>query len=256
MASGLGLASTFVASMLAGRGCVESLSRHIQRMRNGSGSVAISADGGVLVWAAKDAQVARSTDHGATWVKVQGMPDPQKVPDWSQIGMRLASDRVNPKKFYAYDLQGGSAYMSDDGGAHFKLTTRVLTSLPEYNLVVGSLQAVPDFEGHVWATGGKDLFRSTDGGQTFKTISSVDESYAVGFGKAAPGQKYPAIYLSGKVNGVSGFFRSDDEGANFVCINDDAHQYGGSNVIIGDPRVYGRAYIAPGGRGILYGEPK
>ena len=64
------------------------------------------------------------------------------------------------------------------------------------------------------------------------------------------------LYLSGKVNGVSGFFRSDDEGANFVCINDDAHQYGGSNVIIGDSRVYGRAYIAPGGRGILYGDPK
>lgn len=37
---------------------------------------------------------------------------------------------------------------------------------------------------------------------------------------------------------------------------DDAHQYGGTNLIIGDPRVYGRAYIAPAGRGILYGEPK
>ena len=54
----------------------------------------------------------------------------------------------------------------------------------------------------------------------------------------------------------SGFFRSDDEGSSFARINDDAHQYGGSNVIIGDPRVYGRAYIAPGGRGILYGEPR
>ena len=223
---------------------------------NGSGSLAVSADGGVIVWAAKDAQVARSTDHGATWVKVQGLPDPMKVPDWAPLGMRLASDRVNPKKFYAYDLQGGSGYVSEDGGAHFKLTTRALTSLPEYNLIVGSLQAVPDFEGHVWATGGKDLFRSTDAGQSFKTVSSVDESYAVGFGKAAPGQKYPAIDLSGKVSGVVGFFRSDDEGASFVRISDDAHQYGGSNVIIGDPRVYGRAYIAPGGRGILYGEPK
>jgi len=58
------------------------------------------------------------------------------------------------------------------------------------------------------------------------------------------------------VGGVTGFFRSDDGGASFVRINDDAHQYGGANVIIGDPRIYGRAYIAPGGRGILYGEPK
>ena len=108
----------------------------------------------------------------------------------------------------------------------------------------------------MWATGGKDLFRSTDGCQSFKAVSDVEESYAVGFGKAAPGQKHSAVYLSGKVNGVTGFFRSDDEGGHFVRINDDAHQYGGSNVIIGDARTYGRAYIAPGGRGILFGDPK
>ncbi len=223
---------------------------------NGSGSVAISADGAVLVWAAKDAHVARSTDHGVTWVKVQGLPDPQKVPDWAPIGMRLASDRVNPKKFYAYDLQGGAVYVSDDAAAHFTLATRALTSLPEYNLIVGSLQAVPDFEGHLWATGGKELFRSTDAGKSWKTISDVEESYAVGFGKAAPGKKYSAIYLAGKVSGVEGYFRSDDEGAHFVRINDVAHRYGGSNVIIGDPRVYGRVYLGPGGRGIVVGEPK
>ena len=56
--------------------------------------------------------------------------------------------------------------------------------------------------GHGW----QGALCSTDGGQSFKTISDVDESYAVGFGKAAPGQKYPAIYLSGKVSGVVGFF--------------------------------------------------
>ena len=81
-------------------------------------------------------------------------------------------------------------------------------------------------------------------------------SPAVGFGRAAPGKSYPAIYLSGKVSGTAGFFRSDDQGASFARINDDAHQYGGSNVIIGDPRVFGRVYVAPGGRGILLGEPK
>jgi hypothetical protein len=84
----------------------------------------------------------------------------------------------------------------------------------------------------------------------------VDEAYAVGFGRPAPGQEYPAIYLSGKVDGVGGFFRSDDGGASFARINDDAHQYGGTNLIIGDPRVYGRVYVAPAGRGILYGDPR
>ena len=110
-------------------------------------------------------------------------------------------------------------------------------------------------EGHVWATGGKELFRSEDGAKTFVEVANVEESYAVGFGHPAPGQRYPVVYLSGKVSGVTGFFRSEDMGASFARINDDMHQYGGANLIIGDPRVYGRVYVAPGGRGILYGEP-
>jgi len=70
------------------------------------------------------------------------------------------------------------------------------------------------------------------------------------------GTRLPAVYLSGKVAGVTGFFRSDDAGKSFVRINDDAHQYGGTNLIIGDPRVYGRVYLSGHGRGVLYGEPR
>lgn len=223
---------------------------------NGSGSVALSADGSTILWAARDAHASVSTDRGKTWVASKGLPDPVKVPDWSQISLRLAADRVNPKVFYAYDALAGRAYVSHDSGANFEFTTGVLTSLPEYALIVGSIQAVFGQEGHVWATGGKELFFSSDGAKTFSEAPNVEESYAVGFGRAAPGRTYPAVYLSGKVSGVAGFFRSDDQGANFARINDDAHQYGGSNVIIGDPRVFGRVYVAPGGRGILLGEPK
>jgi hypothetical protein len=169
--------------------------------------------------------------------------------------VRLAADRVNAAKFYVYDAFAGKVYMSENGAATFELTSGALSTLPEYNLVVASIQTVPGREGDVWVTGGKELFHSTDSGQSFASIASVEESFGVGFGHPAPGQKYPAIYLSGKVGGVTGFFRSDDAGETFARINDDAHQYGGSNLIIGDPRVFGRAYIAPGGRGILYGEP-
>ena len=124
--------------------------------------------------------------------------------------------------------------------------------MPDYNLVVGSIQAVPEFEGHVWVTGGKHLFHSSDSGQTYSPADDVEEAYAVGFGRAAPGRKYPAIYLSGKVNGVSGFFRSDDEGATFVRINDDAHQFGGIGVMAADQNIYGRIYVTGTGRGLLY----
>ena len=223
---------------------------------SGSGSIAISADGASVVWAPRDALAARSLDRGATWARAEGLPQPDRVPDWAPAPLRLAADRVNAKKFYAYDARAGKGYVSLDGGATFRFTSGALQELPEYNLVVASLQAVPGFEGHVWATGGKDLLRSTNSGESYLTIPNVDESYAVGFGHPAPGKPYPAVYLSGKIGGVTGFFRSDDEGASFSRINDDAHQYGGSNLIIGDPRVYGRVYVAPGGRGILYGEPR
>jgi photosystem II stability/assembly factor-like uncharacterized protein len=223
---------------------------------NGSGCVAVSADGRTLFWAARDARPARSSDRGATWVTAKGLPDPVKVPDWAPLSLRVASDRVNPQKFYAFDALAGKVYVSRDGGVAFESAAGVLTALPEYNLIVASIQAVPGHEGHVWVTAGKQLFRSNDSGQTFSEVPQVEESYAVGFGLAAAGKGYPVVYLSGKVGGTSGFFRSDDQGSTFARINDDAHQYGGSNLIIGDPRVHGRVYIAPGGRGILYGEPK
>ena len=47
----------------------------------------------------------------------------------------------------------------------------------------------------------------------------------VAFGKAAPGQQHPAVYVVGKLGGVYGFYRSDDVGATWVRINDDQHQF-------------------------------
>ena len=45
-------------------------------------------------------------------------------------------------------------------------------------------------------------------------------------------------------------------GAAWTRINDDQHQWGWiGQVVIGDPRVYGRVYVGTNGRGILYGEP-
>ncbi|MES1182235.1 MAG: hypothetical protein ABUL60_00395 [Myxococcales bacterium] len=221
----------------------------------GSGNVVITAGGEAILWAARDARVAYSADRGAGWVAAAGLPDPAKIPDWAPLNLKLAADRVNGKKVYAFDALTGSAYTSADGGLHFEPAAHGLPTLPDYDLIAASLRAVPGFEGDVWLTVGKQLLHSTDEGQSFGAVAGVDGAYAVGFGRAAPGQKYPAVYLSGKVQGLEGVFRSDDGGASFSRINDDAHQYGGAQLVIGDPRVYGRAYITGHGRGILYGEP-
>jgi hypothetical protein len=222
----------------------------------GAGNVAISADGAVLLWAPRGARTAYSKDEGATWIGCAGLPDPKPSPDWAPWYLRLAADRVNPNKFYAFDAQAGVVYASDDGGAHFSVASSDLRSMPEYELQYAGFRAVQDHEGDLWITTKTELAHSTDAGKTFSKVSGVEEAHAVGFGRAAPGETYPAVYLSGTVGGITGFFRSDDGGSNFIRINDDAHQYGGAQLIIGDPRVYGRVYVAPGGRGIIYGEPK
>lgn len=221
----------------------------------GLGSVAVSADGAVILWAPRDTSAAFSRDGGKTWAPAAGLPPSTKVPDWAPWFLRLASDSVNPKKFYAFNALTGDVFRSEDGGAHFTASESVHT-VAEYDLHYATIKSVPDHEGEVWITTRADLNRSSDSGKSFSTISGIQEAHGVGFGKAAPGQKFPAIYLSGKINDQTGFYRSDDGGEKFVRINDDQHQYGGANVLTGDPRVYGRVYIGPGGRGIIYGEPK
>jgi photosystem II stability/assembly factor-like uncharacterized protein len=222
----------------------------------GAGSIAVSADGAVLLWAPMEGPVVYSKDKGTKWVVAEGLPAPDKTPDWAPVQFRPAADRVNPSKLYVYDTKGGQAYYSTDGGAHFTASPNGLPSLADYEISSGSAQATPGIEGDVWITGGKELLHSTDSGKNWETISGVTAAHAFGFGKAAEGKKYPALYLIGKVGEVAGFFRSDDAGASWVRINDDKHQYAFCHVIIGDPRVYGRVYVGTGGRGIVYGDPK
>jgi hypothetical protein len=60
------------------------------------------------------------------------------------------------------------------------------------------------------------------------------------------------------VTNVTGLFRSDDQGASWVRINDDQHQFGLGNgwihCMCADPRIYGRVYFGTEGRGIIYGD--
>jgi xyloglucan-specific exo-beta-1,4-glucanase len=210
----------------------------------GGGTVAVSATGGGrIVWSPQGIAVYYTTGGGKTWSASSGVP----------AGARVGSDRVNAMKFYAF--VAGAFYVSTNGGAAFTATSAA--GLPS----AGHFKAVPGREGDIWLAGGTTggeygLYHSTNSGASFTKLLNVDEADVVGFGKAAPGQTYVAVYVSAKIGGVRGIFRSDDAGAAWVRINDDQHQYGVTNTAItGDPRVYGRVYIGTNGRGIIYGEP-
>ncbi len=210
----------------------------------GGGTVAVAASGGgKIVWSPAGVGVYYTTSGGKIWKAASGVP----------AGARVGSDRVNASKFYAF--ASGTFYLSTNGGASF--VTGAAVGLPGS----AKLKAVPGHEGDIWLAGGNaggeyGLWHSTDSGQSFVKLTNLDEADAVGFGKAAPGQTYPALYVSAKIAGVRGVYRSDDGGLSWVRINDDAHQYAFTGAAItGDPRVYGRVYVSSNGRGILYGDP-
>jgi hypothetical protein len=168
--------------------------------------------------------------------------------------MKVVADRVNPRKFYAYDAANGIVYASTDGGASFTVATNGVPTVRDWTLIPPSVKTVFGNEGHLWLTTGSGLYRSTNSGASFVPINSVAGASQVSFGKAAPAQNYPAVFIVGTIGGVYGFFRSDDQGAAWTRVNDDQHQYGSIWSLAGDPKVYGRVYVGTSGRGIICGD--
>jgi photosystem II stability/assembly factor-like uncharacterized protein len=217
------------------------------------GSIAAAADGSAIVWSTVSNGVYYTTDNGSTWTASSGVPN----------GAVVISDRVNPNKFYAYSA--GNFYISTNKGAAFSQTAT--TALPVNNQPslfpspTINLKAMPGHEGDIWVAGGNNaegkygIWHSTDSGTTFTKLSNVQEADGIGFGMAAPGKSYMSLYAIAKIDGVRGFYRSDDQGATWMRINDDNHQYARVTTITGDPRLFGRVYIGTNGRGIINGDP-
>ncbi|MGW4913409.1 1,4-beta-glucanase [Streptomyces sp. NPDC004270] len=212
------------------------------------GPIAANADGSVLLWSfvhwdGTKYPAHRSDDNGATWTEIPSFPK----------GATPVADPADPTLFYAYDTDTGTLQASTDSGRTF---TARATGLPagdsQFQLV-----AAPGRSGDLWlSTKWNGLYRSTDGGVTFTKVASCWAAYTLGFGRAADGADYPAIYLVGSTETVTAVHRSDDEAGTWTRINDDRHQWGWTGqAITGDPRVYGRVYLATNGRGIQYGEP-
>ena len=177
--------------------------------------------------------------------------------------MRVIADKADPKLFYGIDFVESHLYVSRDGAQTFVPATA--KGLPSPLVRIGRTDreeqppfvATPGSAGDIWFLSGHRLYRSTDAGGTFRLASADDIGIELfGLGKGAPGRKDPAVYAIGTKANVPGVWRSDDGGASWLRINDDQHQWGlRFRAISGDPREYGRVYIATDGRGILYGDP-
>ncbi|MEU6183764.1 1,4-beta-glucanase [Streptomyces coeruleorubidus] len=208
------------------------------------GPITTNADGSVLLWSFGTGNPGfRSADNGESWSEIASFPK----------GAAPVADPVDPTRFYAFDTTTGTLHASTDSGLTFTARATGLNSGDtEFQLV-----AAPGRSGDLWLSlKWNGLYRSTDGGATFTKVSSCWASYTLGFGKAAEGASYPAVYMVGSTETITAVHRSDDEAKTWTRVNDDQHQWGWIGAAIsGDPRVYGRVYIATNGRGVQYGEP-
>ncbi len=232
----------------------------------GNGTVAVAADGSNLVWMPADPGVpaSYSADHGATWHASMGGPTQgNNASTFSNNGVVVRADRSNAQKFYLFNLQNAALYLSTDGGQTFTQQPSLSGNTPT------SFVVSPAAEGDLWITTYSGLYHSTNSGASFTAVlNSSNPTYALGFGMAASGQTYPALYLIGTLasdttctspNNVNqGFttatnciYRSTDGGQTFLRVNDYAHQYSNASYITGDPRVFGRYYLGTPGRGII-----
>jgi len=241
-----------------------------------AGSIAVAADGSAWVWSPEREAAAVTRDEGATWTAVKGLP----------MGVRVVADALDPRLFYGVSVKDQMLYRSVDGGATFTAEHLTLAGARAGGGAAGAgpvsatsgrgdnrggqdrIYATPGRAGEVWLAAFDGLYHSllvfqqtADAKQEpnvvakFAQLAGVEEIHAFGFGKAAPGRAYPALYLVGTVKGQRGIFRSIDVARTWVRINDDQHQWGLVLQITGDPRIYGRVYVGTHGRGVFYGDP-
>ncbi|KAJ3933601.1 MAG: hypothetical protein NXY57DRAFT_959796 [Lentinula lateritia] len=220
------------------------------------GKVAYSANADTVLWSSSTngVLVSQYTDGlshnpGSNYVLI--IPDAAFTTVSSlPSGSIIASDKRNNAIFFA--ASGANFYMSTDTGHTFAVKSTLSSSTSPAKIVVH-----PNVTGDVWVSTDQGLFHSTNNGTTFTTISGVTEAWAIALGAPATSGGYPSLYAAANIGGTIGYFRTDDQGTNWVQINDAAHGFGSisSNPITADLRVYGRVFIGTNGRGIFYGVP-
>jgi xyloglucan-specific exo-beta-1,4-glucanase len=218
----------------------------------GEAPINVSADGGTFVIGTP--AIVATSDRGKTWFEPEGLP----------LHARVIADKADPKLLYAIDFGTSRIFASRDGAHRFSLTAAAglpkdfSADRPHNREAQCALQATPGKPGELWLLLSGKLYRSNDAGETFARSSGDDIAIRLfGLGHAAPGRKVPTVFVAGEKGGRTALWRSNDGGRGWVRINDDQHQWGlRFRAIAGDPRIYGRVYVATDGRGILFGDPR
>lgn len=250
---------------------IDELIKYLKMPNVTSGWTSISADGETIIWSIGcpiyASRLVYTQDLGKTWGKSEVFDSNGKLISGNKLPFKVMSDRVNPNIFYGFseNINGTGFYVSTDKGLSFN-QVKTPEGFPEVNLA--GIDSEQDYEirvesykeGVIWmAMQEHGLWKIT-----YDNLNNVfygnrvsqagDFIKRIGLGKAAEGSEIKTFYTSGTIKGEYGFYRSHDGGVTWIRINDDNHQYGDIRSISGDPRVFGRIYVATGTRGLVYGD--
>jgi photosystem II stability/assembly factor-like uncharacterized protein len=243
------------------------------------GALAVSAtDPANLVWMPRGPVPPFATaDGGRTWTPGRhapiGLADPvhtlqsvRRAP--AEAGapraVPLASDRVQPGVFYLADARDGRVYRSKDSGATWRHVGRLASPGAPAATAAMDLAAAPGLGGELWAAWDQlGLFRSTDGGESWRRFDGIERVRLVGFGAPASENAPPTAFVLGRLRGDDGLdagagalYRSDDWGETWRRLGGPGAQDGAAaTCLAGDGTVAGRLFVGTSDHGLWVAEP-
>jgi photosystem II stability/assembly factor-like uncharacterized protein len=226
-----------------------------------------------IIWAPANhgARPYYTLNQGATWtaITLPGVSSYQNFDFAYYLKTRtVTADRVNANTFYLYYPSYG-VFSTTNGGVTW---TNVYSGNGGYiesnhsNAGFNStIMSVPGYSGNLFYTGGwqtgststtpanEPFYRSINGGATWTVVPNVLAVTTFGFGAAAAGQSYPAIYIVGYVNNVFGIWQSVDNANSWTNIGTyPTGELDLISTISGDPNNYGAVYVGFSGGGFAY----
>ena len=153
-----------------------------------SGSIAVSANGSSLVWAASGKTPYYSANNGTTWTAAT-------MPSGTLAGGTIISDRVNASTFYYWTENSSDnqwkLYISTDGAHTFAQTGSALAN-GNITLIANPLTA-----GDLWFSSYNGVFHSTNFGTSFTQLGSLGFANVPSMARCHPtGQELPVdLYL-------------------------------------------------------------
>ena len=215
-----------------------------------------------FIWAPADGnQPYYTLDGGQTWnpITLPGVTSWSGF-DWAYYltGRTVTADRVLANTFYLYY---NGVFKTTNGGQSWTEVHTGAISPSAYN---SEIMSVPGEAGNLFFTAGiqgngtnppsyAGFYFSNNQGQTWTAVSNVLDVICFGFGAAAPGQSYPAIYIVGYVNNVYGIWQSTNKAQSWTQIGTQpAGELDQITTISGDPNKFGQVYVGFAGGGYAY----